>query len=358
MWLRTLRLEQFRSFAAADCALSPGPNLFVGANGAGKTSLLEAAFLLSHGRSFRAGGREALVARGHDAYRVFAEFVRADGTVHRLGLERAAAGWIARRDGERVARLSDLFRDCAVVCFEPGSHELVSGASVERRAFLDWGVFHVEREFLDHWRRYQRALKQRNQVLRDRGADAALDPWDAELIRSGGAITEMRGRYLDALGVEYTAIAGALLPELGPGRLVFEPGFAGSLEGALASSRVRDRIRQTTTTGPHRADWQPTFERAPRREHLSRGQEKLTALAAELAQARRYRAQAGEWPVLALDDLPSELDPAHQALVVEQVLQPEVQSLITATHLPDWLRDRLAGAAQFHVEHGRVSRLA
>src|SRR5687768_16379439 len=159
MWLRRLRLEQFRSFAATECELDPGPNVFVGANGAGKTSLLEAAYLLSHGRSFRSGGREALAARGQDGYRVYAELVHADERSHRLGLERTTGAWLARRDGERVATLSELFRDCAVVCFEPGSHELISGSSGERRAFLDWGVFYVERGFLDDWRRYQRALK-------------------------------------------------------------------------------------------------------------------------------------------------------------------------------------------------------
>jgi DNA replication and repair protein RecF len=356
MWLRRLRLEQFRSFAAAECELAPGPNLFVGANGAGKTSLLEAAYLLSHGRSFRSGGREALVARGHEAYRVYAELVHADGATHRLGLERSAGGWLARRDGERVTTLSELFRDCAVVCFEPGSHELISGAASERRAFLDWGVFHVEREFLDGWRRYQRALKQRNQVLRDRGPDASIEAWDVELVRSGTAITGMRQRYLERLTAGFATTGGALLPELGDGQLTFDPGFTGELADALAANRARDRLRQTTTAGPHRADWQPRFELAPRREHLSRGQEKLTALAAELSQARLFRDVAGEWPVLALDDLPSELDPAHQELVLDQILAPGVQTLITATHVSGPLSERLADAAQFHVEHGQLAR--
>ncbi|HVF35331.1 MAG TPA: DNA replication/repair protein RecF [Candidatus Saccharimonadia bacterium] len=356
MWIRTLRLEQVRSFATAECALAPGPNLFIGANGAGKTTLLEAAFLLSHGRSFRAGGREALAARGEDAYRVFAELEHRDGRVHRLGLERSARGWQARRDGERVARLAELFVECAVVCFEPGSHELISGPAQERRAFLDWGVFHVERAFLETWRRYQRALKQRNQVLRDRGSDAAVEAWDGELIRSGESITTMRRAYLDALRADFSQIAGELLPELGEGLLEFEPGYDGALASALGAARSRDRLRQTTTRGPHRADWRPSFERAPLREHLSRGQEKLTALAAVLGQARRYRASVGEWPVLALDDLASELDPAHQSLVLDQLTDPEVQSLITATHLPEWLADRLGHATRFHVEHGRVER--
>jgi DNA replication and repair protein RecF len=358
MWLRTLRVEHFRSFAAADCALEPGPNVFVGPNGAGKTSLLEAAYLLSHGRSFRAGGHEAVVARGADRFRVYAEVARDDGRNVRLGIERESARWQARREGERVARLSDLFLDCAVVCFEPGSHELIGGGSPERRAFLDWGVFHVERTFLDVWRRYQRALKQRNQALRDRAPDAELDVWDAELIRSGERLTALRRDYLDRLGPAFTAATAALLPELGAGRLEFGAGYDDALETALAQGRVRDRVRQTTTRGPHRADWRPVFDGAPQREHLSRGQEKLTALAAVLAQARCFRSAAGEWPVLALDDLPSELDPAHQALVVAEIRQTGVQTLLTATHLPPALEEQIGPAAQFHVERGTVARVA
>lgn len=358
MWLRTLRLEHFRSFATAECALEPGPNLIVGPNGAGKTSLLEAAYLLSHGHSFRAGGHEAVVSRGEERFRVYAEVVREDGRSARLGLEREPGRWQARRGGERVARLSDLFLDCAVVCFEPGSHELIGGGSGGRRAFLDWGVFHVERGVLDTWRRYQRALKQRNQALRDRAAEAELDVWDAELARSGTALTVSRRAYLDGLGPAFTAAAAALLPELGLGRIDFSPGYDGVLDEALSASRGRDRVRQATTRGPHRADWRPVFDGAPQREHLSRGQEKLTALAAVLAQARCFRATVGEWPVLALDDLPSELDPAHQALVVAEIRQSGVQTLLTTTHLGPQLAEQIRPAAQFHVERGRVARIA
>ena len=356
MWLRTLRIEQLRSFAAAGCELAPGTNLFLGPNGAGKTTLLEAAYLLSHGRSFRAGGREALLARGAEGFRVHAEVVHGSGRSVRVGLERGARGWAARRDGAPIARLSDLFRDVAVVCFEPGSHELVGGASPERRAFLDWGVFHVEREFIDHWRRYQRALRQRNEVLRERGPDAALAPWDAELVRSGTPITAMRVRYASAFGDAFARVVATILPELGAATLELSPGHEGELGAALGRHRLRDRQRGTTTTGPHRADWRIVYEAAPQREHLSRGQEKLTALAAVLAQAECYRTVAGDWPVLALDDLPSELDASHQAAVLDAIAAMPAQRLLTATEWPDAWRDRLGDAAEFHVERGRVAR--
>ncbi len=355
MWIRTLRVEHFRCFASAAVGFEPRTNLLLGPNGAGKTSLLEAAYLLSHGRSFRPGGREALLARAAPQFQVYAEVERADGTLRRLGLARGPQGWTARRDGAPVARLSELLPECAVVCFEPGSHALIHGPASERREFLDWGVFHVERSFLEQWRRFQRALKQRNQALRDRGTDAALEAWTPELARAGTAITTMRTAYLARFEPFFARFAAALLPELGEPTLRFDPGFEGELEAALGARRARDRQRQTTTAGPHRADWRPAFAQAPLREHLSRGQEKLTALAVVLAQAECFRVDTGEWPVLALDDLPSELDASHLDAVLALVRAAGAQSLLTAT-TPEALAARLSHATEFHVEHNGVVR--
>src|SRR5690606_35114240 len=146
MHLHTLRVENLRVFGAAEVALEPGWNLFTGANGAGKTTLLEVAFLLSHGRSFRTAQREALVRNGQSTFSVFGELER-NGRRVRVGLARQARRLEARVDGESVV-IGDLLRRTAVVCFEPGSHALVAGAADERRRYLDWGVFHVEHDFL------------------------------------------------------------------------------------------------------------------------------------------------------------------------------------------------------------------
>ena len=358
MWIETLRVERLRSVSAAELTLSPGVNLILGPNGAGKTSLLEAAFLLSYGRSFRRGGREALVQRGASGFRVFAKLQRADGSITRLGLERQGTSWQGRMDEAPVARLSDLFAACAVCCFEPGSHELISGPSDERRAFLDWGVFHVEPGFIEAWRRYSRALKQRNLLLKRAVPDAELDPWDAELARSGAEMQRFRAAYVRRLAERFEAAAAQLLPELGRGTLLLEAGWdeAASLEESLAVSRDKDRQRQTTTVGPHRADWRIRFENAPHRHHLSRGQEKLTALAAVLAQAEVHADAKGEWPVMALDDLPSELDHAHQAQALDTLLAAGAQLLSTATEVPLGCAARLGPHATFHVEHGAVRR--
>jgi DNA replication and repair protein RecF len=359
MELRLLRIDQLRLFEHVEIELASGWNFFAGANGAGKTSVLEAAFLLSHGRSFRTSLKEALVRRGASGYAVFGELQDADrSNVHRVGLARNGVGLEARLEGEAVPA-AELMRHAAVLCFEPGSHELISGASDERRRFLDWGVFHVEHNFLPAWRRYQRALKQRNALLRAEPSTSTLDAWDHELAQAAEPLVQMRGRYFRSLEPLMSALLANLLGELGEPALRFEPGFdpGRDLEEILVAQRARDLARGYTASGPHRSDWFVSFERAPRREHLSRGQEKLCAFAAVMAQAQLFRQTSGEWPILCLDDLASEIDPAHQARIVAVLAASAAQVLVTGTQEPEAIAKRVIGLTRFHVEQGHVTRL-
>ncbi len=358
MRLERLQLRNLRCLSDVAIELDPGINVFAGANGAGKTSMLEGAFLLSHARSFRSGAKEALLQRGAAGLSVFAELRHADERVSRLGLGRDGARWEARIDGAN-ATIGQLVRECAVVCFEPGSHALIAGGAEERRRFLDWGVFHVEHGFLSHWRRYQRALKQRNSLLRSAAtpSDALFEPWETELAQSGSLIDQQRQGYLDLLLPKLQESMSGLLPELGALELRYRRGWSDEqdLAGQLRTLRSRDLARGHTTLGAHRADWSVAFAHAPLREHLSRGQEKLTALACLLAQAGLYAEYRGEWPIVCLDDLASELDQAHQSAVVAQLASSNTQVLLTGTELPAALQD--LPSRVFHVEQGELTRL-
>ncbi|QWT19534.1 DNA replication/repair protein RecF [Bacillus sp. NP157] len=353
-----MRIAGLRCLEAVSLVPAPGINVFVGDNGAGKTSILEAAFLLSHGRSFRAGSRDVLLKRGSNSLSVFAEVNSGHDQTRRLGLGREGSRWQARVDGDAVS-LGALVQECAVVCFEPGSHDLIAGASEERRQFLDWGLFHVEHGFVNQWRRYQRALKQRNALLRggpplDPGL---IEPWESELASSGEALSAYRAGYLDRLVPHIQAFMANMLPELGTFALRYKPGWDESTDLAttLVERRGRDLGRGHTTAGPHRADFTIAFEQAPLREHLSRGQEKLCALACLLGQAALHAEIRGEWPVVCLDDLASELDRTHQEWVVAQLLGRDVQVLVTGTEVPQALSSQ--PATVFHVEQGGVTAL-
>ncbi len=358
-----LDIAGLRRFERAELRPAPGLNVLVGDNGAGKTSVLEALHLMAYGRSFRGRVRDGLVRQGAEAVEVFVEWVEA-GTAggevrRRAGLRHAGQAWAGRLDGEPVASLGDLCAALAVVTFEPGSHVLVAGGGEPRRRQLDWGLFHVEPDFLPAWRRHARALKQRNALLKTgTRRDDQLGAWEAELAESGETITRHRERYLEQLQPHLQALVSDLLPEAGEARLGFQPGWRReelTLADALLVARDRDLALGHTTVGPHRADWRIDYTGLPGREQLSRGQAKLTALGFLLAQAREHAAVRGEWPVVALDDLASELDRPHQRRVLRFLAGTGAQVFVTGTEAPADLASLTAPIATFHVEHGAIS---
>ncbi|GAB3339187.1 DNA replication/repair protein RecF [Marilutibacter aestuarii] len=364
MQITRLDLRRFRRFDEATLAPFAGLNLVTGDNGAGKTSLLEAMHLMAYGRSFRGRVRDGLLKDGAADLEVFVEWrehrVPGDSSsvrVRRAGLRHSGQDWTGRLDGENVAQLGDLCAALAVVSFEPGSHALVTGSAENRRRYLDWGLFHVEQEFMPLWRRYARALKQRNALLKSGRVRDGLEAWERELAEAGESLSRRRQLYLESLHDTMAPLLDRLAPGLGRVDLEYLPGWrrdAMPLADALLLARERDLQAGYTSVGPHRADWRIRFPGLPGREALSRGQAKLTALAAILGQAAHHAHARGAWPVIALDDLGSELDRTHQGRVLEWLMQTDAQVFITGTEAPAALARAHVAVSRFHVEHGGV----
>jgi DNA replication and repair protein RecF len=223
--LTLLRVRDLRCLAEAELRPDPRLTLVVGPNGAGKSSLVEAIHVLGYGRSFRGRIRDGLVRSGAPALELYAEWKDAGGQAHRAGLRHGGEKFEARLDGAPAPSLTELCARIAVVTFEPGSHDLIGGGAEHRRRYLDWGLFHVEPEFLPWWRRYARALKQRNAALKSGPGPAALAPWERELAEAGEVITRMRQAYLSRLEPFVATEGSTYLSELGPVSLEFRPGW-------------------------------------------------------------------------------------------------------------------------------------
>jgi DNA replication and repair protein RecF len=348
--LASIRIEHLRCLDSASLALAPRLTLIQGANGSGKTSLLEAIFLAGRGRSFRTRMTERLIARDADYLRVFAETVE---PTHRIGFEYRREGeYAARLDGRDVESLAELPTAFFVEVIDPDIHRLIEGGPAERRRWLDWGVFHVEPNFLPHWLRFSRALRQRNAALK-----AGQDPrvWDSELVTHGTAVAELRGQWLDSLR-PFWHQAVLRLSDLDV-QLGYAQGWSQerSFEEALVEGRDRDRERGSTLSGPHRADVQLRLAGGAARDVLSRGQQKLVSAALVLALLSRLRSQQGRRPTLLLDDPAAELDPRRLAGLVELVQELDCQLVITSL-APDL---KLFGQPEhvFHVEQGQLQEL-
>jgi DNA replication and repair protein RecF len=348
--LTSLAVRDVRCIEQADLEIAPGLTLIWGDNGSGKTSLLESIFLLGRGRSFRTRNTERLIRRGQDHLRVIGHIEGPVGYDRPVGIECGPAGTVARVAGEPIQSLADLSQVFAVQAIEPGVHRLLEEGGHRRRRWMDWAVFHVEPGFVDQWLRYTRAVKQRNAALRTDPAQASV--WDPELVRTGEAIAEARRRFLEQLQPYWTETVSALTGL--DVQLNYLRGWSAdrTLEEALVASRSRDELRHLTHAGPHRADIAVRISGRTAREVLSRGQQKLVAVAMTLAQLRLLQAVTGTTPTLLLDDPAAELDEERLKLFIEQIIQLRAQLIMTSLSA----QSRLFGTPErtFHVDHGRV----
>ena len=351
MHITHLTIENFRNLETVEIQPGAGLNYFFGENGAGNSSVLEAVFLLSRGKSFRAAGSEELIRHQAESFQVFAE-TRHQDEIHRIGLERSKKAWRARKNGQDLALLSELSRSLPLVLMEPNSHSLVSGSPELRRRFLDWGVFHVEPLFLDTWRQYSRGLKQRNAALR-RSQTSVIDSIDEIIVPLGERLSVYRQAYVDKLVQEFSKQMNSSRDGLKGIRMRFQPGWRpGSLQAAFDSGRERDLEQGISQHGPHRADLLLEREGRQIRSTLSRGEQKNLAACLLLSQAEIMKA-SGQDPLILLDDLASEFDQRHCAEVLQKALACASQVWVTgiAEGAPE------TRSTRFHVERGQVFKV-
>lgn len=355
MALSRFHLRDFRCFQSVELDLSPRANLIHGHNASGKTSLLEAVFFLSRGRSFRTSKADNLVRRGAEGFLLNGQATDSSGSVP-VGIAKTQGGLEARVAGAPAQSLAQLAERVPVQLLDASAHQLIEGGPRNRRQFLDWGVFHVEPSFLAAWRRYQRALKQRNALLRQRSAEALVKTWEPELTAAGQLMDESRQAYLGQLEPVAMSWASRLLGGLDL-KLRYLRGWAEgkSLEEALEASRNRDREQGTTQTGPHRAEVVIELGGLPAQQQVSRGQQKVLAGALLLAQAAYLHQTTGRQCLLLLDDLAAELDADHLSRFLDLVQETQAQTFLTSVEsarLPSWPEAR-----RFHVEQGKITQV-
>lgn len=361
MGLAELRLENVRCLRSAAIELHPRLNLITGENGSGKTSLLEAIYLLARGRSFRTRHTEQLIQHGEQKLLVFGRLggtpvpgiEQQSLTQHAIGLAyHRRDGIEARIDGGPITSLAQLSAAFPTQVIDPGIHRLVEEGPLHRRRWLDWAVFHVEPGFVLHWQHYSRALRQRNAALK---SDADPTVWDRELVRLGELLTISRARVIEALQPVWTRAVADLAAV--PASLGFSNGWSKgqTLAESLASHLEIDRERGSTGYGPHRFDVVLRWDGHPVRDVVSRGQQKLLGAAMTLTMARYLTDATGTAPALLLDDPAAELDRPHTEALLSAVRQLGSQLVATALRPEDTALgspDRV-----FHVEQQGVQRV-
>jgi len=352
MTVQRLWLTDFRNHKALEVSLDPGVTVIVGANGDGKTNLLEGLAWLARGTSFRGASTEAMVRKGADRAAIRAEVVDGDRVVL-LEAELVVAGRNRIQvNKNRVQRRRDLLGHFRTTVFGPDDLILVKGGPAERRTLIDDLLVDLQPRNQALRADLDRILRQRNTLLKQaRGRSTpkvndTLDVWDAKLSEVGEALTAARTELLAVLGPE----ANQLLEMLTGGRsgltlTYVDEWRTNGLAAALRQVRPEDLRRGLSTVGPHRDEVRIEVDDLPARTHASQGEQRSVALALRLAGHRIVVDQTETDPVVLLDDVFSELDDDRSRALVD--LLPTTQAILTT-----------ASAVPAGVAAGTVLRLS
>jgi DNA replication and repair protein RecF len=341
MRLRQLSLRHFRNVGFAALGFAGRQTFLVGANGQGKTNLLEAAGFITALRSFRTTDNKLLVGHGQAcaAIACVLEHER-ENEVH-LTIKLRHDGKEVWADQARVTRLADYLGRFPTVVFSSQDLQLVRGAPAGRRKWLDLTLAAMDAAYLRALQTYTRALAERNALLKTgRGSAAELAAFEQTLAPAAAELIRRRAEGVAALGRTLQAAYARLADATEPAALAYQPHVdAGqaSVEALLAryeAGRARDAQFRTTLAGPHRDDFNLTVKNTAAKDFGSEGQQRSLVLALRLAQAAWFSERSGVRPVLLADDVLGELDPARRRRFWAAI-DPASQVIATGTHLPE-----------------------
>lgn len=321
MIINKLKIENFRNIENAEILPFSEINIISGENAQGKTNLIEAIWFFTGAKSFRGIKDSEAKKKGSEKAKISIDF-------EAQGIERKAEIEIkekkqAKIDGKALNIPSLLAGNFNCVVFSPNDLNFVSGAPQLRRRFLDTAIGQLYPKYIDVLREYTRAVKQRNNILKDSIKDGSLifliEDFEKIISREGKKIIDYRLRYIELLKKYATEIYSGISDNKEILQIEYESTVKDNFLDELKKSRENDKFRGITSIGPHRDDIIFKINDFPSREYASQGQKRSIALSLKLAEAEIINKTAGEQPVILLDDVMSELDKGRQNYILNKI---------------------------------------
>lgn len=370
MWIKTIDLRQFRNYEQLQLSFNPELNVFVGQNAQGKTNLLESIYLLALGRSYRTQQESEVIQHKTLKCRVFGRVIRSAA----LTLEARFARENPKNlyvNGQKASP-RDFIGHLNVVLFTPDDLQLVKGSPSIRRRFLDTEICQVDPVYRSLLTDYARILQQRNRLLKDiryqKGNKEVLEVYDQNLVSVGSRIMAKRYQTIHKLGL----LSRLMHRQISSGReeleLAYAPSgrdeplsgdnsrsfFSAFLAEELGHVRSEEVSRGYSLVGPQRDDLTFSINGMNARLYASQGQQRTAVLACRLAEMQFIRSEVGEYPVVLLDDVLSELDGTRREFLLS-VLSKRVQTVITTTELGHFPGRVPSESSVFRIESGNVT---
>ncbi|MBU2897600.1 DNA replication/repair protein RecF [Vibrio hepatarius] len=358
MPLSRLIIQQFRNIEACDIELSASFNFLIGPNGSGKTSVLEAIYLLGHGRSFKSSLTGRVIQNDCDQLFVHGRFLNSDQFELPIGINKQRDGSTeVKIGGQPSQKLAQLAQVLPLQLIHPEGFDLLTDGPKHRRAFIDWGIFHTEPAFYDAWGRFKRLNKQRNALLKTASCYRELSYWDQEMAGLAEDISRWRADYVEQVSEKITQICQVFLPEFEI-QLKYSRGWEKNTpyDRILKENFERDQALGYTFSGPNKADLRIKVNGTPVEDVLSRGQLKLMVCALRVAQGQHLTEVTSKQCIYLIDDLASELDSQRLKRLADCLKETRAQvfvSSITQSQIDDMLDEN---GRMFRLEHGTIEQ--
>lgn len=369
MFLTGIQLQNYRNYGQLDLKTPNKVNIFLGPNAQGKTNLLEAIFVLALSKSHRTSKDKELIGWNAETARLSGEVDKRYGKL-KLELAFSSQGKKAKINGLEQRKLSDFVGSVNVVMFAPEDLEIVKGTPGVRRRFLDMEIGQVQPGYLHTLQQYGKVLQQRNNYLKAAGPgrvnQTMLDVWNMQLVEHGVKIMKKRKHFIHKLQAHAEQIHAGITAGAEKLTIEYRPSFESDAmqdesvlfdQFMIKLTQVKDQEirRGVTLAGPHRDDLAFFINGKEAQVFGSQGQQRTTALSLKLAEIELINEEIGEYPLLLLDDVLSELDQNRQTQLIE-TFQSKVQTFITTTGLESVNVSKLQDAGIYHVQEGRVTR--
>ena len=359
MQIKKLFLQNFRNYENEVFEFSEGLNVLFGKNAQGKTNCAEAVFYLCTGASLRIRHDKQLIRIGADHAKITAEAVNRYGkvTIEALIFENKRE---IRVNGSKIAKNADLMGHINSVFFSPGELRLIQDGPDERRRFMNISISQTSPAYYTALLRYNKILDQRNTLLKNHDSSLILDTlpvWDEQLCQYAAVIVKKRAEFLEKLA-PHAKEFHAFLTDGGEELLIKpdkkyegdEAEIAKTLLRRLENNYEKDLRLGYTTVGPHRDDLDVMIGGIDAKAYASQGQTRTAALALKLAEVQIFKSLSGEYPILVLDDVMSELDLKRRKKLVQCIA--EMQTILTCTHTERVLYG--AECKKIRIENGKA----
>lgn len=360
MYIKSVSLRNFRNYENLQLEFDPDTNILCGDNAQGKTNILESLYVSGTGRSHRGSRDRDMIRFGEEEAHIRTEAVKnGSACTVDIHLKKSRSKGIAV-NRVPIRKASELFGILHLVLFSPEDLNIIKSGPSERRRFLDQELCQIDKIYFYNLSRYQKALMQRNRLLKDMyfrpELGRTLSAWDEQLVRYGTKVIERRRKFLEDLG----GIVAETHRRISGGKEELLAGYEPDAEEEefeenLRRAQEKDRKMCTTSVGPHRDDISFSVNGTDIRKFGSQGQQRTAALSLKLSEIEIVKERIHDTPVLLLDDVLSELDEGRQNDLLESIRG--VQTIITCTGLEDFIRSRFEADCIFRVRDGAAEKM-